>query len=489
MELIPAVGLDECSMPDKGCRLSAAATAQRLVELSNWMMALGTIRVLCTIAGEVRAVQEMARGAPVSLRLLGRFFQDNHLIASLCAAWPLLLGIALRRTRWPELLKASAATFLILSFGGFIELTAEWNLARARWLTIGSFHVSRGVLLHPTLTGAVLSVLGVSQLILEGTTAVRALVLGTQFRAAPASGDSRERRSRKARFGRLAMYVSAAYLVVMIRPSLWSAYLGLLNESSSVREFLLQNDFKRMHTVHTVTRGSIGGQLGDLDELTRLGMIAWDRNQFAAARDHYLKAIALADSTNDASSQPGLRANLSTSLNNLAWLLATCPDTTLREPERAVKNARRAVEIAPQNGDWWNTLGVACYRAGQWEEARKALYRSMELRNEGDSMDWFFLALVHLKLGHPERARVWYDKAVAWIRRIETEHPYRYQYNGDELHRFHLEAAQELGLPRPAGPAPPGASPTPPFRPHGGPFPNRRFGTRFTEASPAPRAK
>ena len=45
-------------------------------------------------------------------------------------------------------------------------------------------------------------------------------------------------------------------------------------------------------------------------------------------------------------------------LNNLAWLLATCPDPELRDPGRAVGLAKEAVELAPTAPEYRNTLGV-----------------------------------------------------------------------------------------------------------------------------------
>src|SRR5262249_5369444 len=50
--------------------------------------------------------------------------------------------------------------------------------------------------------------------------------------------------------------------------------------------------------------------------------------------------------------------------NNLAWLLATCSDTRLRDPGLAVALAKKAVELAPQNWSCLSTLGVANYRTG-----------------------------------------------------------------------------------------------------------------------------
>src|SRR5262249_48548790 len=98
--------------------------------------------------------------------------------------------------------------------------------------------------------------------------------------------------------------------------------------------------------------------------------------------------------------------------NNLAWLLATCADPNLRDPARAVELAMKAVELAPEEGTYWNTLGVAHYRAGDVKAASDALHKSMGLRKGGDGFDWFFLAMAQWRLEHREEARAWYDKAV-----------------------------------------------------------------------------
>ena len=54
-------------------------------------------------------------------------------------------------------------------------------------------------------------------------------------------------------------------------------------------------------------------------------------------------------------------------------------------------------------GDYWNTLGVAHYRAGAWQTATTCLERSMTLRKGGDAYDWLFLAMAHWQLGHQRR--------------------------------------------------------------------------------------
>jgi tetratricopeptide (TPR) repeat protein len=132
-------------------------------------------------------------------------------------------------------------------------------------------------------------------------------------------------------------------------------------------------------------------------------------------------------------------------LNNLGWLLATCSDASFREPGQALSAARRAVAITPDEGTYWNTLGVTHYRAGEWDEAMKAFDRSMQLRGQGDSYDWYFVAMIQARKGQATEARGWYDKAAAWN---EERAPV-----DEELYRFRVEAAELLGLPRPPRPA------------------------------------
>jgi tetratricopeptide (TPR) repeat protein len=130
--------------------------------------------------------------------------------------------------------------------------------------------------------------------------------------------------------------------------------------------------------------------------------------------------------------------------NNLAWLLATCQDSKLRDPLRAVEHAKKAVELTPNQGDYWNTLGTAHYRAGEWKSAIAALEKSTELRNGGDSFDWFFLAMAHWQLGKKDEARKWHDKAVAWMDKNQP--------GDEELVRFRAEAESLLKIEKKAVP-------------------------------------
>jgi tetratricopeptide (TPR) repeat protein len=135
--------------------------------------------------------------------------------------------------------------------------------------------------------------------------------------------------------------------------------------------------------------------------------------------------------------RPGSRVFLDRAHNDLAWELATCAEPKLRDPAQAVTLARRAVELAPNAGGYWRTLGVAHYRAGSCEQAAVTLRMSMEL-GEGGGVDWFFLAMALWKLGDRDAARTWYGRAVAWM----VEH----QPTDEELLRLRAEARDLLGL-------------------------------------------
>jgi serine/threonine protein kinase len=124
--------------------------------------------------------------------------------------------------------------------------------------------------------------------------------------------------------------------------------------------------------------------------------------------------------------------------NDLAWYLVDCPAEAMRAPAEAVGLARRAVTRAPEMGEYWNTLGIAHYRAGEFQPALIALNRSVELRSGGDSADHFFLAMAYERLGDRKQARVWYDKAVRWMDQLSPP--------GEAGIRYRAEARGVLGI-------------------------------------------
>ena len=479
MQIIPPMERDRRLIANQGHDHVTTVPGERLIEVSSWMMVLGTIRLICTLADYAGSFLEMGRVESINFRTLSRFTHDNQPVVALCAAWPLILALALRRKRWSQLLPAAAATFLILSIGGMLELSAEWSHARGDGVTIGSLHLTGRAFMHPTFSDVSLGILGATQLLLELATAVRAILLVPRFRAAKTAGFATRDVARRARFGRLAIYTSLGYLVLMIRLPVWSTYLEVLNNSTFVREFVLRNDTKRIRSARNYVHYSKEDEhlLSNRIMLMSAHQAARD-NRFATAIEAYIRVSSMPILQSQESHSPAYRATVADALNGLAWLQATCPEPSYRSSSQAVVHAQCAVEMQPNEGNYWNTLGAAYYRAADWKLAKDALSRSMKLRYGGDSFDWFFLAMVELKLGHRDQALEWYDKAVGWF---HSSLP-----NDHELYRFHVEAAQETGFPKPL-PRPSPSTTGTIVRPHPlglSPLPSR---TRSSAAVPMPR--
>jgi serine/threonine protein kinase/tetratricopeptide (TPR) repeat protein len=175
-------------------------------------------------------------------------------------------------------------------------------------------------------------------------------------------------------------------------------------------------------------------QLKVAEALTEMGRQLWQHGEPRAATDSFRRALELWTRL----ARDAKPSEAASTANALAWFLATCPDPQLRNATQAVEWAKKAVGPGPQVAPFWNTLGVAQYRAGDPKAAVAALQKSMQLRGGGDATDWFFLAMACWKLNDPEQARSWYQKAVRWMD--------QYQVKDEELRGFRAEAAALLGL-------------------------------------------
>jgi tetratricopeptide (TPR) repeat protein len=183
-------------------------------------------------------------------------------------------------------------------------------------------------------------------------------------------------------------------------------------------------------------------------ELDRNFWWAWNVRGWAYYTLHqYDKAIADLDRAIE------LDAN-SWTLKDLAWVLANCQDPKFRDARKAVELAKKAVELrsketGPGSSTFWNTLGAAHYRAGNWKEAVAALEKSIELRKSGDSYDWFFLAMAHWQLGQKDDALKCYKQAVEWMEK-NKEAVANNPQGTEDLRRFRTEAEELLGIEKPA---------------------------------------
>jgi superkiller protein 3 len=182
--------------------------------------------------------------------------------------------------------------------------------------------------------------------------------------------------------------------------------------------------------------------------LYNLGLVLFATGEVQAAITAYREAL-------------GLSPENTKILTGLARVLALNPEE-LREPEEAVELARKATELAPNGVVNWNRLGLACYRAGHFEDCLAATERSLaSTANPGEVYCLLLGAMSHQQLGEHETARVWFARAV---RKMDTrERPALEQEpirdgimmvtrverpldEDEDLTRLRAEAAALLGL-------------------------------------------
>jgi tetratricopeptide (TPR) repeat protein len=122
-------------------------------------------------------------------------------------------------------------------------------------------------------------------------------------------------------------------------------------------------------------------------------------------------------------------------LSSAAWDVVKRSDYSTDLYARALEAARRARELQPDNGAFWNTFGVAQYRIGRFEDAHATLTRSDTL-NDGHPADMAFLAMSLARIGEADAAQ----RELERLRRLMRRQPWT---NDPQSLRF-LREAQTL---------------------------------------------
>jgi tetratricopeptide (TPR) repeat protein len=123
-------------------------------------------------------------------------------------------------------------------------------------------------------------------------------------------------------------------------------------------------------------------------------------------------------------------------LNDSAWTLISHPGLDNRNIARAIQLAEQAITLEPESATYWNTLGIAYFRARDWKAAIHALGQAVELSGGGTSFDHFFLAMAWWQQGDKEQAHHWYWRGNAWMEEHNPDH--------ETLSRFREEATALL---------------------------------------------
>jgi tetratricopeptide (TPR) repeat protein len=107
-----------------------------------------------------------------------------------------------------------------------------------------------------------------------------------------------------------------------------------------------------------------------------------EKGEFDQAQTAYARAIA--ENPDDVNA-----------LNNMAWLLATCPQTAIRDPEKAVPLARRAVRLHADDYTL-DTLATALFETGRVAEAIAVQQRAIAIcrgKPDSDKLDYLVAQL------------------------------------------------------------------------------------------------
>jgi len=133
-------------------------------------------------------------------------------------------------------------------------------------------------------------------------------------------------------------------------------------------------------------QGKLGGALQNLETAIRLdpkspdahenlGEILMRNGDAARARDELRAAL-------------GLRPEWEPVMNNLAWLLATHPESRIRNGQEARRIAERACQLSGQTNLWFiHTLAAAYAETGDFTNAVTAAERALRLAGDSGRSD------------------------------------------------------------------------------------------------------
>jgi hypothetical protein len=115
---------------------------------------------------------------------------------------------------------------------------------------------------------------------------------------------------------------------------------------------------------HALALDSSNEQAHDL-----LGAALVEARRYDEALVHYRRALEIGP-------------NYSSAYNNLAWLLATCPNAAFRNGDEAIRLAQRATELSPHIPTMFDTLAAAYAEAGRFPEALVTAHKALELATQ-----------------------------------------------------------------------------------------------------------
>jgi tetratricopeptide (TPR) repeat protein len=140
--------------------------------------------------------------------------------------------------------------------------------------------------------------------------------------------------------------------------------------------------------------------------------------------------------------------------DELAWLLATCPNAERRQAAEAVRLAEAAIGANPGQSHYWSTLAIAQYRHGDYAAAIRSVGRSTELSPGGEGLAALVRAMAHAQLGEIDAARDWLRRGIEWISANNPDNVELAQFRAEAESLILSGAASQSGPPDSASAAP-----------------------------------
>jgi protein O-mannosyl-transferase len=190
--------------------------------------------------------------------------------------------------------------------------------------------------------------------------------------------------------------------------TLWRHALAVTNDNYVAHSMLadvLQNGDEALMHLQEVVRF----QPDQPDTQTHLGRLYSETGEFDKAIEHFRKTLALEPDNIDALSGLGgaliatrkaheaagtfehalkIDPDSRMSLNGLAWILATSPDASLRDGQRAVQLATRGVELSRHQEPFiLRTLACAYAETGQFDQAIAVARQALNLATTQSNSD------------------------------------------------------------------------------------------------------